>query len=192
MTVHRGEDSVHDPRRDGIRHHREHVAHGRRLVGPEVTEDDVAQEVAGNWLGAADADAQSRVLLGAERRLHAAQAVVPARRALGAKTEGAEREGDVINNNEQVVGDGPEWTLRVRRERIAAQVHERVRLKKANAASLQLAVRGARVGDAAPRGETPNVGQVVDDPPADVVTRGLVFGTRIAEADDEFHGGDLA
>jgi hypothetical protein len=33
---------------------------------------------------------------------------------------------------------------------------------------------------------------VVYDPPADVVTCTLVFGTRIAEADDEFHEAELA
>jgi hypothetical protein len=54
------------------------------------------------------------------------------------------------------------------------------------------AVRGAAVGDGAPRGKTPNVGQVVDDPPADVVTRALVFGTRIPQTDDELHGKRIA
>jgi hypothetical protein len=112
---------------------------------------------------------------------------VSPRRTLRPKAKGAQREGHVIDDDEQVVGDGPEGAFHVWGERVAAQVHERLRLEQANATPLDRPVRGARLGDGAPRGETPNVGQVVDHPPADVVTRILVFGTRIAEADDEFH-----
>jgi len=70
-----------------------------------------------------------------------------------------------------------------------AEIHERERLEQPHAMPGDDAVGRAGGRGGVPRGETPNVGQVVNDPPADVVTRVLVFLPRIAEADDEFHGG---
>ena len=48
-------------------------------------------------------------------------------------------------------------------------------------------VPDARLAVLLPRLETPNVGQVVDEPPADVVTRPLVLLSWIAESEDDFH-----
>src|SRR5690242_7477325 len=45
----------------------------------------------------------------------------------------------------------------------------------------------ARVTVASPAVEMPHVGEVVEDPPADVVTRALVFLSGIPEADDDLH-----
>ena len=47
--------------------------------------------------------------------------------------------------------------------------------------------RDARLAVLSPAVKTPNVGEVVDDPPADVVTRALVFLARIAQSNDDFH-----
>jgi hypothetical protein len=191
MTVHCGHDPVPDPRRDGGAQRRHHRLHDRGFVRREPVQHEVTQHGARHRCVGTDSDAEPRVLHGAERRLDAAEAVVAAGRPLGAEPERAEREGDVIDDDEQVVGDRPEGPLDVGSERVTAEVHERLGLQQADAAPVHLAVRGAGVRCRAPRGKTPNVGQVVNDPPADVVTRGLVFGTRVAEADDELHGSGL-
>src|SRR5207248_6681530 len=47
-------------------------------------------------------------------------------------------------------------------------------------------VRHERVGVPPPAVETPNVGQVVEYPPADVVARCLVFPPGVAETENDF------
>ena len=192
MTIHRGHDPVRDPRRDASAQCRQQVLHDGGLIRREAVEHEITQHRTRYGRLRPDADAKPGVLHRAQRLLDAAQTVVATRRTLRAKPERPERESDVVHDHQQVVGDRPEGALRVRRERVAAQVHERLRLQQSDPAAIQLAIRGARVRHRAPRGQTPNVGQVVNDPPADVVTRSLVFGTRIAETDDELHGSRLA
>jgi hypothetical protein len=158
MPVHRGDDAVADPRLNASEQGGEPLAHQRRLLTLELPEHEVAQHFAGDGLGAPDADAQAGVLVRAERRLNAAQAIVSAGGALGAEPKRANGERNVIDDDEEVVGRRPERAVRVRLERVAAEVHERLRLEQAHSAPIQITVGGTRMRRVSPRGETPNVG----------------------------------
>src|SRR6185295_4261749 len=83
---------------------------------------------------------------------------------------------------------GPERTPHVRTKRGAAQVHVCLRLDQPHLDASDGTRGDTRVAVFPPAVKTPNVGEVVDDPPADVVTRALVFLPRIAQSNDDFHG----
>jgi hypothetical protein len=72
MTIHRGENPVHDPRRDAGVQGGEQFAHGRLLVVGERAEHEIAQHLTRDRFRSSDADAQPRVLLRAQRLLDAA------------------------------------------------------------------------------------------------------------------------
>src|SRR4051812_12779896 len=69
----------------------------------------------------------------------------------------------------------------------AAEVHVSLRLHEPNVRRADVTADDAGVTVSSPALEMPNVGEVVQDPPADVVTCALVLLPWIPEADDDFH-----
>src|SRR5262249_13797816 len=63
----------------------------------------------------------------------------------------------------------------------------RERLDQADLGAAHGASHDTRLAILSPGVETPNVGEVVDDPPADVVARAFVLLARIAKPNDDFH-----
>src|SRR5687767_4172780 len=120
-------------------------------------------------------------------RLDALQTVVAAGTALRAQAEAADRQSDFIDHHKQIGGWIPRFAAQIRMQRFAAQVHVRRRLHEADARAADRARRDARLAVLPPRLETPNVGEVVDNPPADVVSRLRVLRTRISQTENDFH-----
>src|SRR5690348_10807059 len=81
----------------------------------------------------------------------------------------------------------PAGATQIRSQHRAAQVHVRLWLHQTDWRTADLTAHDTRLTVAPPALETPNVGEVVEHPPADVVSRALVLLPRIAEADDHFH-----
>src|SRR4051794_36656031 len=75
----------------------------------------------------------------------------------------------------------------MRREHTAAQVHERLRLHELHLRRANEPTRHERLSLGFPPTEMPNVGEVIENPPADVVPRALVLFARIAEPEDDLH-----
>ena len=141
----------------------------------------------GGFLRPADADFDSRELIRAQMLDHALDAVVPAGGATGAQPQLAQRQGHVVVNDQNFLGFDL-VKLSARLNRLAAQVHERQRLKEIEL----LMFRKFRL----PLGvlietESPLVGQHVQDHETHVVSGAHVFVTGIAKADDEFDGGEF-
>ena len=91
---HRRLGALGHPALDGVAHLGQERDDGGVLLGRERREDEVGEVVlVVQGRSGADADAQPRVPAGAEGRLDALEAVVPARRALGADAVGAGRAG---------------------------------------------------------------------------------------------------
>src|SRR5690242_318907 len=96
--------------------------------------------------------------------------VVPAGGAAGSASPGAEWERDLVDDHHQVRLPRPERPLEIWTQHFAAQVHVRERLDEAHLEAGDDARVGERLAVLLPplRVEMPNVGQVVEDPPADV------------------------
>src|ERR687889_87713 len=133
-----------------------------------------------------DADAQARELVRAERRDDVLQALLPAARARRPEAHGAEREGDVVADHDEVASRLQLGALAQKaRDRLAAQVHVGLRLDQLDRAPLKLgppderpALRALDLRARLPR-------QKVYDHEAQVVARPLVALARIAQTDDE-------
>ena len=93
----------------------------------------------------------------------------------------------VLLSNGNLVESGELEAAQVGTQGDAAQVHVRLWLDEPHARVANQAFGDQRVSFLAPGGETPNVGEVVECPPADVVTRAVVLSPRIPEADDDLH-----
>src|SRR5262249_3564257 len=135
-----------------------------------------------------DANAQARVVLRADGSLDALQAVVTTGAAARAETIAAERQGDFVDDDHQIGFGGPRLAAKVRSQHGSAEVHVGLRLDETHAHAAHGASRDTRLAVALPRVETPNVGEVVDDPPTDVVPSALVLPPGVSEPDDDFHG----
>ena len=128
------------------------------------------------------------VLLRPDRGLDALESVVPAGAPPGAKAIPAERQRDFVDDDHQVRRRRPE-----RDGAGTAEAPTPLRfmyvcgLTSRTRDAADRAGRHARFAVLLPAVETPNVGEVVDDPPADVVTRALVLLARVAQPDDDFH-----
>ena len=83
---------------------------------------------------------------------------------------------------------------RQRRDRLAGEVHEGLRLQQPDAATLHVGARHqAVIAALGHQLHAQRAGDGVDPPEAGVVARGFVLGARVAEADEEFdHGAGLS
>ena len=137
--------------------------------------------------GGADPDPEPAELLGRELVDDRAEAVVAARSAALAEPELAERQGEVVGDDQEVAErrvlageDLPDREARV--------VHEGQRLDERQVEAPESAHRDRR-GVPRPALARPAgpVGEPVEDHPADVVARLRVLVARVAQADDDLH-----
>ena len=131
----------------------------------------------------ADADAETRPLLAFEQLGDILQAVVSAVAAGGAQAEGAEGEVDVVADDEDVVQLDAELLLPVA-DGVAAQVHICGRLEQVELAAFVAYERHVAVA-AGLENDIGCLSPGIQYHKADVVSRGGVFGTDVAESDDQ-------
>ncbi len=132
------------------------------------------------------ADPQPRVFRRPQVVLDVAQAVVPAMRPPGPHPQLAQRQVDVVADDQQ---------LRQRQlvevhylpDAAAAQVHERLRLDEKDLFSVLGQLGDLRLETALEPATARPSREGVDDVVADVVPRPLVVPARIAQPDDDFH-----
>ncbi len=175
--------AVADPFLDRVGAGVEQLVEPLPLVGRKRGEDVVGEAATGR----PDPDPQPAELLGAQLVDDRAEAVVAARTATLAEAELAERQREVVGDDEQVdqrrvlagehLADGE-----------ARLVHERQRLDD-HQVEPAVAAHGDRRGVARPAlaGPARPVGDAVEDHPADVVPRLRVLLARIPQADDDLH-----
>ena len=159
------------------------------LVGRELREDVIHRPAP----RLADPHAEPRVLLGAQLVDDGAQPVVPAVRAGLAEPELAERQREVVRDDQHLAERHPVPRQELA-HRDAGVVHVRLGLGEDQLQALGPQLdRGGRVALAAAAGPPVPVGEPVEHHPADVVARLLVLVARVAQADDELHdaGPDL-
>ena len=151
------------------------------LLGTEFAEDVVDELTFSVFV--ADADAQARVGRSAEELLDVLQAVVATGAAGGAQADGAEGEVDVVADNQEVVEGKVEFLLPVA-DGVAAQIHIRRRLEQVELAAL-VADDGHVAVAAGLENDIGCLGPGIQYHKADVVSRGGVFGTDVAESDHQ-------
>ena len=133
----------------------------------------------------ADPDPQPAELLGPELVDDRAQAVVPARPATLAEAQLAERQGEIVGDDEQVDQRGVLAGQHLA-DRQARVVHVGQRLDERQVEAAEAAhghVR--RVALAALAGPAGSLGDPVHDQPADVVARPGILRAGVAETDDD-------
>lgn len=151
---------------------------------PGFLRGEPAEHVPGEVLsvGPADPDLQARKILGAEVLENRADSVVPARPALFAKPQAAERQRDVVVDH-QHFGSRPLVERGHLAHAAAAVIHERLRLEQHRAVPqprhVTLPFRARRELRAL------GGGQAVEDHEPDIVAGPFVLPPRISEADDE-------
>ena len=111
------------------------------VVGIEAAEHEV--HLCAGREAVADAHAQTGVLLRTEHLLDVAQPVVSARTALALEAQGADGQGEVVDDDEQVLA-GDVLLVQPVADGVAAEVHERGGLEQH-----ELAVLDGRVGHVA-------------------------------------------
>ena len=161
----------------------------RPLVRRELREDVVHRPAP----RLADPHPEPRVLLRAQLVDDRAQPVVPAVRAGLAEPELAERQREVVRDDQHLAQRHPVPRQQLA-HRDAGVVHVRLRLGEDQLQALRAQLdRRGRVALAAAAGPPVPVGEPVEHHPADVVARLRVLVARVAQADDELHdaGPDL-
>src|SRR6185369_10185165 len=103
--------------------------------------------------------------------LHTLEAIVSACAAPGAKAITSERKCDLVHDDQKICRGRPKRPAYVGPQDGAAQIHVRLRFQKADLRASDISGRYACLAVPFPAVETPNVGEVVDNPPADVVSR---------------------
>lgn len=157
------------------------------FVGSEFAED-VADHFAGS--GGSDADFQARKGVGVEVLEDGFDAVVAACGAFFPEAEGAEGQGDVIIDDEDVFGR-PFVKGQDLLQGAAAEVHERLRLQKECPVSGNLREVALPLRDGLEAGSGVS-GQPVEHHEADIVAGAFILASWIPESDDELeHGGKL-
>src|SRR5450759_260125 len=179
------EPTLHSPGK--LRHQRQNVL---ALVASERRQHEVGEILVDplSLVARADSDSEAGVLLRPERLLHAFQAIVSAGASPRANASAADRQLHLVHHHEQILGGAPEGPTNVVPERPAAQVHECLRLHQPDLHASDSPVRDLRLAVFFPAVKTPNVGEVVDQPPADVVTCRGVIAARIPETDYDLQG----
>src|SRR5690349_2123636 len=135
----------------------------------------------------ADANPEPRIIASAEGLLDAFETVVPTSAPRGAKAVAPHRERYIIHDNHEIRGRRPKYATEKLDEHRAAEIHVGERLDERHSGCPYMSARGQRLPLFAPRAKMPNVGQVVDNPPADVVTSPFVLAARISQAQNDFH-----
>src|SRR5256885_15958110 len=107
--------------------------------------------------------------------LDALEAVVSTRATVWAEADDADRQLDLVDRDQQIPGRTPERAPHEIFERLPAQVHIGLRLYQPDLYSVDGAVSDLGLAVLFPAVKTPNVGEVVDQPPADVVSCRSVF-----------------
>lgn len=135
-----------------------------------------------------DADPQSRIG-GAYTGLDITQAIVATGAALGAQSQRAEREIEVVDHDQQIGRQGlmeSEQGL----HRLARAVDVGLRLDQQNRAMVRPPRGDLGVVLAAPLGQAVAFGQGVDHVEADVMAGADVLAADVADTEDEAHGPD--
>jgi glycine/D-amino acid oxidase-like deaminating enzyme len=186
--VHRDVDAIGQPALDRVRGDLDHLG-GQISLGGTEGRQDVARGLA----GAPDPDAQPVELIATERLDDVAQAIVAAGRARAPEADLAERQIDVVGDDEQVGGGVDVGLAQGGAQRGAGAVHVAHRLDE------QDTTRGFRTpgfedGRTVPQSplprELPPTGQEVDDAEADVVPGEPIAVAGIAQPADGFHAAD--
>ena len=180
-----------EPALDGLGHGIEQlVERSAAPRGVNGAEHEVGELVEPGGHGP-DADPEPGVVLPLERALDALEAVVPAGRARAAQPEPAQRQGDVVHQNQQVAAGIEVRKATERRESRAAPVHVGLRLEQATGRPVpaSLAPPGpARRGEGA---EPPARGQVVGQSKPGVVPGLVVLRAGVAQPHDGAQGSGL-
>ena len=121
---------------------------------------------------------------GSQQRNHRLQAVVPPPSA--ARPEPAQRQIHVVGHDQDIVQIEP-VVVNQRTDRLAAQVHERARLRQHDLRVRPAFPRHVGVGRTGFEYQLSPPRDLVDHLEADVVTRAAVSRTRIAKPDDKLH-----
>src|SRR5438105_13753816 len=190
MKVHRLLYSVLQPsfnRRGELRHQSENIL---PLIASERRQNKIGEILVDplSLFTRPHTDAQTRVILGAERLLYALQSVVSTRTSARANPYPSDRQLDFIDDNQQVLRRTPERPAHKILERLPAQVHVGLRLHQTDFHSAHSSGGDVRLAVFFPAVKMPNVGEVVYQPPADVVTCRGVLAARITEPDDDLQG----
>jgi len=139
----------------------------------------------------ADAETHAEEVGRSERLLQGTQAVVAGRRAAGLHAERPEGQIDLVVHRDDVIGFDA-VLARERRDRRAALVHERARLRQEDAFARHADLTDIRADEPGlPEALTLARRELVDDPVAEVVTSLRVGLAGVAEPRDEpGHGGE--
>ena len=159
------------------------VGEGLGVVGREPAQHPVGQIVVRAGL-CAHADADAGEVLAAETGDNALEAVVAARRAGGPDAQLAGVLGDVVAQDDDVVGRDLE-EARQRADGVAREVHISQGLQEHDLVAVCLALPPQALKLGLGDGDAPLAGQIVQRGKACVVTGAVVFRLRIAEAGNE-------
>ena len=94
---------------------------------------------------------------------------------------------DFVVDDHEIVGSAPAVALQVRAKCGATEVHEGLRLYQLYLLAANEPLCGERLTIFAPRVAVPLPGEVVNQPPADIVPGVFVLVARIAKSNDDFH-----
>src|SRR5688500_3771457 len=186
VRVHCPLHSLSDPRSDRPFDNWHESKYLVSLVARERSENEVGEIVIDllPLLARTNADPETRIFLIAQRDFDASQPVVSACTSTRTNAKPADWQRDVVDNDQHVARGGPERTAKVVLEYLSAEVHVRERLDEPRARPTNHHVRDKRIVIALPSLEMPNVGEVVEYPPADVVPCRLVLTSWIAEPEN--------
>lgn len=101
-SVHRTFDPVTGPAFDGIGHFIEHLIQGLTLLGTESPEDEIRQVIVLRRLGT-HPDPESGIVLAPQVGLNALEAVVPAGGTCTPESESPDRQGGLIDEDQQIL-----------------------------------------------------------------------------------------
>src|ERR1700737_514258 len=190
MKVHRLLRALVQPRFDTRRERWQKREDVFALVTRKRRQDEIGEILvnASPLLARPYADTKTRVFLTAERMLDALQSVVAAGTSPGANPEATHGDLQFVDDNQKILGGAPERASRVILQRLPAEVHERLRLDQLDFYIGDDAACRVRITVFFPAVKMPNVGEVVDQPPADVVPCRGVLAARIPETDYDLQG----
>ena len=167
----------------GIESGGKHVFEKRFFVGGKFPEH-VADHLAG--FAAADAELEAREDVGAEVLEDGLDAVMAAGGAFFAETKGAEREGDVVVDHQDLLGcpfvEGEDLV-----DGTAAQVHERLGFEQNRAGVRKFCEVALPLGSGL-KCDAGCCGEAIEHHESHVVAGFFILSPGIAEADDQVEG----
>jgi hypothetical protein len=163
---------------------RDRLGYDRLLAGPEAAEHMI-DGLSRFWLP--HPDAQARILFRAQMELDVPQAIVSPVATAGTQPQFAQRQMNVVTNDEQVL-EGELVKIQESTHRTAAQVHVCLGLDEQEGVITPFAFRDEGLKFFSKGANLEMAGQVVDDLEADVVARADVTIAGVAQTDDDFHG----